>query len=101
MPKILFEEGNKQATGGARPGSGRKPDAFKQMLDTAFRNVVSQRAMNKVVDKLLTQAKEGDVRAIGLLMDRMVGKVPQPVTGEDGGALVIRVEYVGKQEGEG
>ena len=45
--------------------------------------------LRRVAVALLTKAETGDVAAIRELADRLDGKVPQAVTGEDGAALAL------------
>lgn len=81
--------------GGARPGSGRKPDAYKQLLNAALSSGVTQDDLTAIVKSLVSEAKTGNVQAANALFDRMFGKVPQAVQhqGDTGGALRIVVEY--------
>lgn len=44
--------------------------------------------LRRIAKKLLAKAEEGDVHAIREVADRLDGKVPQAITGEDGGAPV-------------
>jgi hypothetical protein len=85
--------------GGRRPGAGRKPDVFKRLFDNAAKKIVTQEKMDQLVQSLIDQAIEGDTRAAVALLDRLLGKAPQPITGEDGEALKVIVQYEGKASG--
>jgi len=47
--------------------------------------------LRRIADKLLSEAENGEAWAIKELGDRLDGKASQPITGEDGGNLVIEV----------
>lgn len=81
--------------GGVRPGAGRKPDAYKKLLDDAIKENVTPERMGAIIRSLVEQASIGNVQAANALFDRMLGKVPQAVQhqGAEGGALKIIVEY--------
>ena len=55
--------------------------------------------MDALVRSLLRGAIDGDAKAAATLLDRLLGKVPQPITGDEGGPLKIVVEYEGKTFG--
>jgi hypothetical protein len=44
--------------------------------------------LRRIAKKLLNRAEEGDVRAIQEVADRLDGKVPQAITGDDDGSPV-------------
>lgn len=45
----------------------------------------------RFVDALLGKAYEGDVRAIAYVYDRLAGKVPDRIAGEQGDELIIKI----------
>lgn len=47
--------------------------------------------LREVADALVTKAIAGDVQAIKEIADRLDGKVPQGLMGEDGGPVVINI----------
>lgn len=71
-----FQTGNKLAPGGKRPGAGRKPDAVRQELTDLLNETIDTEDRRDVLRMLSARARSGDVKAIGLLMDRLWGKVP-------------------------
>ena len=48
---------------------------------------------DKVAQALLDKALDGDLPAIKELLDRIEGRVPQQISGEGGGPVILRVEY--------
>ena len=85
----------KTASGGAKPDKLMR-DALILALHrkAAAANGYPTQELALVVDALVDKAKTGDVAAIREIFDRVEGKAPQAlqVTGEGGGALVIRWE---------
>jgi len=78
--------------GGSRPGAGRKKDVFKHLFDNAAKKVMTPAAMERLLQTTYDAAiNDKDMKAAALLFDRLLGKAPQSITGEDGGALEIRV----------
>ncbi len=53
-------------------------------------------------DALIKKGKQGDIQAIKEIMDRGVGKVPQAVTGSEGGPveILIRTFSEAKEEAQ-
>ena len=43
-----------------------------------------------IADALIAKAEEGDVPAFREVADRIEGKVPQPITGPEGGAIQVQ-----------
>jgi len=77
-------------TEGNRASQGRRVDRLKKALHEA----VSEDDIRDIVDALIVKAKEGDVRAAGLLLDRIFGKPhqsrePQPMEFNDGAGEVV------------
>lgn len=101
---LAAPKGNKYASGGRREGAGRNPDWLKEQT----RGIVKK---DKLVERLALIANGGLIdqpltngeiiplpapvaeqrKAILDLLDRGFGKVTQPVSGEDGGPLTIKV----------
>lgn len=50
-----------------------------------------QRSLRRIARMLLGEASGGDVSAIKEVADRLDGKVPQAITGEDGGPVQVEV----------
>lgn len=71
------------AKGGARPGAGRKPGKMLALTD-----YLKKKDIDTFVEFLLANYME-DTRLMTWMGDHLFGKAPQPVTGADGGALVI------------
>lgn len=93
--KSNLKNGAASGRGGTRTGAGRKPDEFKRMFDQAISKVVTAAEAEAVVRSLLTEAKSGNVKAQTVLLDRILGKVPQGVqlAGDAGGPIEIIVTY--------
>ena len=66
-------------------------DALRMAIAEANKAADSHKSLRRIADALLEKAAEGDIQAIREVADRMDGKVPQAVTGEEGGAVVINV----------
>lgn len=81
--------------GGARAGAGRKPDPYKHIWDRAIKEGVTPERAAAIIESLVMEASTGNVQAANVLLDRMLGKVPQAVQhqGAEGGTLKIVVEY--------
>ena len=84
-------------TEGNRAAAGRKIDRLKAEMLAA----VSADDIHAVVDALIAKAREGDVKAAGLLLDRIFGrphqnKEPQPIELDDGGAGEIEFDDGGE-----
>lgn len=93
-----------RAKGGKRANAGRKPDWLKEQT----RNIIDR---EKLIDRLALIASGKDIpqpiangevipipapvseqrKAILDLIERGYGKVTQPVSGDDGGPIVIKV----------
>jgi hypothetical protein len=83
--------------GGARPGAGRKRvrERFEKPVEVAEKRIADR--LPFLVDKLFEMAEAGEFKAASYLVDRVLGKprqsVDAEVTGANGGALRIVVEY--------
>lgn len=82
------------AKGGKRPGAGRpKGSVASHTLDAARgKALLIQMYLDNIRpinEALIRKAKEGDMQAIKELHDRVYNKAAQPLTGGDGGAILI------------
>jgi len=77
------------------PGGRPKRKPIEEALLAALKPAEAQ----AVAKALVRQAKRGNVRAFDSLADRVDGKVPQAVTGDDGGPLeiVVITEHIGQK----
>ena len=87
--------------GGARKGAGKpKGKLASHTLEAQElkKALISSYVENSkdIHDALMAKAKTGDVPAIKEVFDRVYGKAPQAITGEDGGALKIAFDSIFK-----
>jgi hypothetical protein len=79
---------------GGRPKGSKSPVTLKveqakqALIDAYIKNI------KPINEALLKKAKEGDLQAIRELHDRVYGKVPQAITGPEGGNLIIQFDPV-------
>lgn len=76
------------------PGSGRKPGSLNKA--TVDIRAIAQEHGSAMIDNLIHLARHAESEAVRAtctqaLLDRGYGKPQQPVTGADGGNLVIRI----------
>jgi hypothetical protein len=75
-----------------------KEKSFANMLNIAINeaNASGGTKLRDVADALVTKAIAGDVQAIKEIADRLDGKVPTPIAGDDENPLniVARIERV-------
>jgi len=83
MPFVKGKSGNPE---GRRLEQKRSWDAV--LRRAALRN--DAEALNKVAEALIAKGIEGDVPAIREIGDRLDGKVPQAITGPEGGPLQVQ-----------
>jgi hypothetical protein len=72
--------------GGKREGAGRKP-GYKAKVAEAYNELLAkevEKAKLPIITALIDKAKIGDVVAIKEIHERISGKVPQALTGNDG-----------------
>ena len=82
----MFQQGNQLARDRVTP----KP--FRDALIIALKEAGTDLPrLRKVASRLISVAEKGNVAAIRELADRLDGKVPQAITGEDGGDIVLQV----------
>lgn len=88
--------GVKKKSGGKRPNSGRKSKAEEMGLAALLDQCWTLTDRRKCIERLAQQASAGEMEATKLLMAYTYGKPVErkQVTGEDGNALRIQVEYV-------
>ena len=78
-----FQPGNDEA----KKADHRRPKIITQQLIAALNETAANRDISKlraVVNALIDRAQEGDIQAINTILDRVEGKVPQAIAGEDG-----------------
>lgn len=92
VPAKPFAKGNPGGPG--RPkGSGDKTDAAK--LKAAFVAAVTEEDIVAITKTLVMKARNGNPYAAVIVFDRLWGKAPQAITGEDGKSpveMVVRVD---------
>jgi hypothetical protein len=49
------------------------------------------RSLDRIINAHVSKCEEGDMTAIKEAYDRLEGKVPQAVTGADGGAFIVQI----------
>jgi len=69
-----FETGNQLAKGGARPGSGPKPDNIKRELQQILDEAVPDEHRKDIFVMLATRARSGDTKAAALVLGYIYGK---------------------------
>lgn len=63
-----------------------------KMWSDAVRKAIKQgKKLDKIAEKLIGMALEGDMQAIKEIGDRLDGKATQAITGEDGGPLTVEI----------
>ena len=81
---------------GAQPGNtnATKNKPFREALDRAIKQDDGKR-LRRAAERLLTmaaRATKGDTRAIKELADRLDGKSVQPLSGPDGGDIIVKLD---------
>ena len=82
-----FAAGNKLSTG----STGHKCLSDAKQLKQALTASVSIQDIKNIGKALLRKALTGDTAATKELFDRLWGKAPQAITGEDGGPVQIQI----------
>lgn len=78
--------------GNTNPSDGKMwKAAIRRALDIRTSRLKRKDALDKLAEKFLAQCDEGDISAFRELGDRLDGKASQPITGENGGPVVIEV----------
>jgi|WetSurMetagenome_2_1015567.scaffolds.fasta_scaffold53564_4 hypothetical protein len=108
LPGKPFEKGNKNALGHSGKGTGRPPDWLKKKCqELVDRNklidwlasVASGKENETVISQgetyTIPASQDTRLRALNMLLDRGYGKVPQPVTGENGVPIVVTLTNYG------
>lgn len=84
--------------------AGRPPKekSFANMLRIAISEAGDggNTKLREVADALVAKGISGDVSAIKEIADRLDGKVPQGLMGEDGGPVVINIVRFADQSAE-
>jgi hypothetical protein len=80
----------------AAPLGNQNASKQNREWSNAIRRAVKRgKKLNKLAEVLITKVEEGDISAIKEFGDRFEGKIPQAVTGPDGGAIQIeKIERV-------
>ena len=79
---MVFQPGNKLG--------GRKEKPFRDALNMALKEAGEDRPkLRKIADALIAKAEEGDMQAIKEFADRMDGKVPQTIGGDEGNPIEL------------
>jgi hypothetical protein len=80
------------AESGGQPGNNNagKNKPFWRALDRAIAQDDGKR-LRAAAEKLIDMAANGDIPAMKELADRLDGKSAQPIVGEEGRELVIRI----------
>lgn len=81
---------------GRPPGSPNKNTIFKEAMTTEFR-AQSEKQVRDVLEVLFKKAKGGDLKAIKLVMDRLIAPVRDEQKKESSGHLVVNIS-VGSME---
>lgn len=85
------------ATTGGQPGNTNPADgklwraAIRRALDIRTSRLKRKEALDDLAEKFLAQCDEGDISAFRELGDRLDGKATQPISGADGGPVVVEV----------
>lgn len=92
---MAFQPGNQES----KKANHKRPKVFTQSLLAALKKTDSDNveAIQRIADKLVLLAESGDIQAIKEVADRVEGKVPQGVVGDDEHdpiRLVQRIERV-------
>lgn len=84
---MTFQTGNQEAKKKKRIWE----DAIKRALDRRETGKVDYKGIDELADKLIDKAAQGDMVALKEIGDRVDGKPPQAITGEDGGAIDVNI----------
>jgi hypothetical protein len=96
MPFAPGESGNPAG----RP-KGSRP-VTQQLIAALNENQGDATKLRRVVNALIGRACEGDVQAIKEILDRVDGKVPQPLAGADGeGPVSVLLQVISGVERTG
>ena len=85
--KGQFGKGNRCATGRNDTKAAQRTQKLKVVLAGA----VTEKDLKDIATALVKKAKTGDVFAARELFDRLWGKAPQAITGEDGGPIKMEM----------
>ena len=80
-------------------GPGRPPHATEQEYLGVFKATIPLERFAKIVEAQARRAEKGDQRAADLIFKYILPLVQKSEhTGEGGGAILVRVEYVGDND---
>jgi hypothetical protein len=74
----------------ANPRGQQRDKPFLAALRLEIAAGGDPKPLRRIARKLLAKAEEGDVHAIREVADRLDGKVPQAISGEDGAPVSVR-----------
>lgn len=83
-----FEPGNQES----KKADHRKPRRITQRLISFLEESDGSR-MQQLIKTLTEKATGGDMTAMGYILDRVDGKVPQAVTGDNDGPIKLIVKW--------
>lgn len=64
-----------------------------------LRNYITRQEIDEILRVAIEKAKSGNETMQKFLLEQYFGKAPQPITGEEGGALKIQIiKYAGDDE---
>lgn len=80
--------------GGYRPGAGRPKAAHTKQAEALKKYLIERVVFEKkpLIDALIEKGKKGDVMALREILDRVLGKVIQPIGTEQNQPIVIKWE---------
>ena len=86
-----FKKGeNQQTRKGTKPGPKNITALAREMLDQPCPKRPGLTYAQAIAQVLMDRAVDGDQRFVDILLDRLEGRVPQVLTGEGGGPVVIK-----------
>ncbi len=99
VEKLEKRKDGKKRHGGKRSGSGRKPALIQKKELGDVKERISKHALVEIkkksrllilLDKLFSEGRKGKIPAINSYLDRVIGKVSQPISGPDGGPIEVK-----------
>ena len=82
-----FVKGNTLGNG----GKDHKATSQGRILKSALCGAITRQDIEDIAKGLIAKAKKGDVLAARELFDRLWGRAPQAITGEDGGPIEMQM----------
>ena len=74
-----------------KPGQSGNPNGRPKKITDALNHVVTKKRARNMANAIVAQAEEGNVMAFQEVANRIEGKIPQSISGEDGGPLEIAI----------